>query len=100
MKIIWAVTARIAWQGIVNSVFSEFGMKAAEQFVNDTKTVIRQIDAFPMSAPTEKHLKGAQYEYRSKLINKLTKIIYRVDGDEIHIDDIWEVRKLPDISFL
>jgi len=34
--------------------------------------------------------------YRSYVMNRINKIIYRVDGDTIFIADFWDVRRAPE----
>ena len=35
--------------------------------------------------------------YRSLVVGKLSKIVYRVDDDTIHIVDFWDCRREPKV---
>ena len=50
---------------------------------------------FPKMGPIDDDLKGGQYEYRSLGIGKLSRLIYRIDGETIRILYLWNTRHNP-----
>jgi len=96
MKIIWQNQAIAQRFSISEYIKNEFGMPTARKFNSELircKTLIQQN---PYIAPIEPLLSGMEKEYRSILINRLSKMIYFAEADKIYIVALWDTRRCPD----
>ena len=93
MVVFWSPNAR----GILRSIFDYYievaGRKVAEKMTNKILTATRALGSMPFMAPVEKELPG----YRSLVISKIFKVIYRVDleKDVVEIVSIFDCRQNP-----
>jgi plasmid stabilization system protein ParE len=95
MKVIWALSAKLARVAIVQYLIDEFGRKSAIKFNKELKNVVAQVKNYPRSGQEEKFLAQRDEEYRSIPVGLYNKIVYRVLEKEIHVDDIWDTRREP-----
>ena len=95
MNIIWSDLAVGAFWAIRDSIFSKFGIEKENEFVEATDVAIKQVVKFPKSGIEELEL-AADGSVRSILVRKLSKIIYYIDGDTLHVADVWDIRQDPD----
>ena len=97
MKLIWSEGAHSDWDGIARYIGINFGKKAFDEFDKATDDAEAQILAFPESGTsvnTRKHKNlGLKFVFIGK--ERLSKMIYHVDGDTIVIDVIWDIRQSP-----
>ena len=55
----------------------------------------RLIESNPTIGPVESLFTERVVMYRSYVMNRLNKIVYRIDGDTIYIVALWDVRRNP-----
>lgn len=94
MKIIWSLLASNAFADIRDSIFARFGYKAEQDFISAVDESIKQVSTFPGSGQQELEL-AEDGSVRSIQVHKLTKIIYFVEDDILHIADVWATRQDP-----
>ena len=72
-----------------------FGNKVAMEFLQEFRHTIQLLEGYPQLGPTEPLLTMFPSEYRSVVIKRLTKMVYRILEDHIEIADIWDCRREP-----
>ena len=96
MKIIWSLLAHEAYMDICDTIFTRFGYKAEQEYIAAIDEAIQQISRFPNSGKEEKEL-AADGSVHSILVQRLSKVIYYVEDDVLHIADVWTTRQDPSI---
>ena len=97
MKPVWSEGAHSDWDGIARYIGINFGKKAFDEFDEATDKAEALITEFPGSGTSINTRKfkslGLKFVFIGK--SKLGKMIYHVDGDNIIIDVIWDIRQSP-----
>lgn len=75
----------------------EFGLVSVKRFYQEYNDVRRRLAKYPLSSSKEPALKNFLRPYRSAIIRKNWKIIYRYDeqNDQVIFIDLWDMRKHP-----
>lgn len=75
----------------------EFGIMAQRNLRKHIERTTGLLKSFPHMGKIESQLSGRKYEYRSIVVHKLFKMIYRVDEvrDTIYIVGFWDTRREP-----
>ncbi len=75
----------------------EFGLIAQRNLRQRIERTTELLAGHPQLGKIEPLLTGRRYEYRSIVVHKLFKMIYRVDEvrDAIYIVDFWDTRREP-----
>lgn len=75
----------------------EFGEVAAKRFYEEYQKIRKRLEKHPLSSPKEPLLKSFYQQYRSAIIRKNWKIIYRYDDerDRVTLLDLWDMRRNP-----
>jgi addiction module RelE/StbE family toxin len=76
--------------------YEQRNTKAAINIYNNILDEIERLLIFPEMAPREPALRGFIKVYRSLVIRKTYKAIYRIENDTIYIIAIWNCRRDPD----
>ena len=95
MRIIWSDDAIKSVDRTADYIEDNFGVYSSIEFYD---AVLEQADSlvqFPQKGPIDEDLKGGKYEYRSLGIGKLSRLIYRIDGETIRILYLWNTRRNP-----
>ena len=73
---------------------SEFGKLAAERWYEELYHLFHRLSIYPESSPREPYLQDYLRTYRSAIIRKNFKFIYRYDKDrnQIIVVDLWDMR--------
>jgi len=95
MRIIWSLLAFASYESIKDTIFERFGYKAEQDYINAVDEAIKQVSKFPDSGKQELEL-AEDGSVRSTGVRRLTKIIYYVEDDILHIADVWATRQDPD----
>ena len=72
-----------------------FGHKVAMEFLQEFKRTIGLLENYPELGSIEPLLASNPSKYRSVVINRLNKMVYRILEDRIEISDIWDCRREP-----
>ena len=97
MKVRWSIEANEALNDTADFIQKEFGRKARWRFKNEVRRVNNLLKANPNLGPIEPLLADLPSTYRSIVVNRLNKIVYRVVDDHIEVADFWDVRREPSI---
>lgn len=75
----------------------EFGVTTVKRFNQAYQSIRNRLAIHPYSSPKEPLLKSFLRSYRSAIIMKNRKIIYRYDEeyDRIILVDLWDMRRNP-----
>ena len=77
--------------------FAEYGgQKAVDHLLDQIVTKQQQILKHPEAYHPEPLLSGRRFVYRSVIINKHYKMIYRVEPDVIRVSAFWDMRMSPE----
>lgn len=95
MKVKWVPQAKKEMQLVAKYINKEFGKKAKDDFIQDVRDASRLIGATPNVGQAESLLADRADMYRSYIVNRLNKIVYRIVDDHIEIADFWDVRRAP-----
>ena len=97
MRIIWADEAINSVDQTADYIEDNFGTRRSIRFYEDIQSQADSLLIFPNRGRILEELKGGKYEYRGLTINKLSILIYRIDGELIRILYLWNTRRNPDM---
>lgn len=82
---------------VLEYAISEFGSTTVKRFNKAYIDIRNRLSAHPLSSPKEPLLKRFPRSYRSAIIMKNWKIIYRYDqdNDRVVFVDLWDMRRHP-----
>ena len=95
MKVIWLHRAEIALFQTEEYIQNEFGTKASVRFMKEVEEVAYLLERMPELGHYEPLLSNYVQGYRSIVINKLTKLIYYIKGNDLLIATLWDTRREP-----
>ena len=95
MKSIITNLAKEQIRQIAKYIRKEFGKDRRDEFMKEVRQTRRLIKGSPNIGSVESLLADRAVMYRSYVMNRLDKIIYRIDGDIIYIVAFWDVRRDP-----
>lgn len=87
-----------AWQqiyAVVNYIDDVFSKKSADNFVKRLQKAQQLIGLNPYMCPIESCLNFSKQTYRSYVLDKINKLIYRISDDEVEIVLLWDCRRNP-----
>ena len=96
MKLIYTPEATNALKGIYEFLCPK-SARAAAIVHNEILDKIDRLSTFPEMAPIEPALEESAFVYRSLVVRRNYKVIYRIEGQKIYIVDIWDCRRDPAI---
>ena len=92
MKIIWHTDAERGRDIVVEYIRGEFGYRRMKQFIKEVRDATKKLRHSPYIGKIDPLFEDRPQAYRSVIINSLNKIVYRIDGDTIHIVGFWDTR--------
>ena len=95
MKIRWTQRARKSVNEVGEYILKTFGKSSLDKFINELLHNVSLLEDSPNLGRKEPLLEKRSFAYQSLVVNKLSKIIYRIDGEIIYIVDVWETRRAP-----
>ena len=95
MRIIWSDDAIKSVDNTADYIEDNFGVDRSIEFYDEVLEQADSLVQFPQKGPVDENLKGGKYEYRSLGIGKLSRLIYRIDGETIRILYLWNTRRNP-----
>ena len=95
MKSVITDLAKEQIRQIAKYIGKEFGKDRRDEFMKEVRRTRRLIEGSPNIGSVEPLLADRAVMYRSYVMNRLDKIVYRIDGDVIHIVAFWDVRRDP-----
>lgn len=95
MKTIWHSEAKAGRRQVATYIYKWFGIKRLKRFRHEVDDVVKMILRHPNIGPIDPLYADRPDTYRSIIINGLSKLVYRVDDDTIHIVGFWDTRQEP-----
>lgn len=95
MKVEW--TEHVRWQRkqIADYICKSFGTRRARIFKQEVGRTTKLLGSHPNIGPIDPLFSDRPNAYRSIIINGLSKLVYRIDGDSIRIVAFWDTRREP-----
>lgn len=95
MRVIWSESARELVRQTARYIRKEFGERSRRAFICEIANVDVLLGENPNLGRVEEFLSEKELTYRSIVVNRLNKLIYRVEGDTILIVSMWDTRREP-----
>ena len=95
MKVEWTDYAKGQKQQIANYIRRRFGVRHVADFNKDVRQSVQMIIRHPNIGIIDPNFPDCPKAYRSIIINGLSKMVYRVAGETIHIVAFWDTRREP-----
>lgn len=95
MTIIWQTEASESFRQIVRYIHKRFGRKARLDFTQKVKNAEMLMKSQPNIGSIDPLFSDRAIMYRSMVINGLSKMVYCVRDDAIHIVAFWDCRREP-----
>ena len=95
MKIIWQTGAKKGRAQVANYIYRQFGLERLKKFRQQVDQTAKMIMSHPDIGSIDPLFADRPFAYRSVIINGLSKMVYRVDGEKIYIVAFWDTRREP-----
>ena len=76
-------------------ILDRFGPDSLDQFVDEVEQTVRMIMCYPNIGKLDPLFANRSIDYRSVIIGGLSKMVYYVEDDVIHIAAFWDCRREP-----
>lgn len=93
MKVIWMPLAKETLRDTSDYICKEFGKKIRDEFIQEVLHTSRLIGNNPYIGNVEPYLDELPDGFRSIVVSRLNKIVYRILEDRIEISDFWNCRR-------
>ena len=94
MKLIWSIPATMQLENIYY-FYSQKNIEAATNIYNDIIDEAETLTKFPKMAPIEPILEDYTRKYRSLVVRKHFKVVYRIEEETIYIAAVFDCRQDP-----
>ena len=95
MRVRWNDQSKKRLRQTANYIGKEFGQKAKEDFIAEVKHTNTLLSLNPRLGPVERFLEDMASKYRSVVVCKHNKIVYRIVDDHIEVIAFWDTRREP-----
>ena len=95
MRVIWMPLAKEAVRDTAKYIHREFGKQYRNNFMQAVREANLLISDNPYAGKIEPLLEDDPDMYRSFVVARLNKMVYRIVGDHIEVDDFWDCRREP-----
>jgi len=95
MKVKVSERAKYNRNRIADYILREFGERSLLEFRKAYKDAKRFISEHPNGGTDADYLSDEQHKYKFTVINGLSIMLYRVEGDIIYVVDMWDTRQQP-----
>jgi plasmid stabilization system protein ParE len=94
MVVVWSARANRDLAEIWN-YYSSKNLRAAVRIVRNVRKATLRLEKMPLMAPVERLLDDMPEEFRSVVVKKSYKIVYRIEAGTVGIVTIWDCRRDP-----
>ncbi|MBQ3657275.1 MAG: type II toxin-antitoxin system RelE/ParE family toxin [Bacteroidales bacterium] len=95
MKIVWAKQASKSAKEIALYINKSFGTKAKHEFLSAINDMIKKLEQNPLIGKLDPYMEGFAVEYRCVFVQRLSKVVYYVDGNKVTIVAFTDARRDP-----
>ena len=96
MRVEWTENAEWHRDQIGDYILERFGTKRMIKFMQEVDRIVGMLVCSPNIGSIDALFADRSSTYRSVIINGLSKMVYRIDDDVIHIVGFWDTRKEPE----
>lgn len=96
MNIIWLKNAKEGRRQVADYIRRQFGVKRVKIFRQEVGETVQLLSRSPNMGQIDPLFSDRPFTYRSVIINGLSKMVYRIDGETIHIVAFWDTRMEPE----
>jgi plasmid stabilization system protein ParE len=95
MRAKWTEYALAQRKEISSYIQRKFGARRKERFLHDVREATTMVKKFPNIGTIDPLFADRNGTYRSIIIGGLSKMVYRIEGDNILIVAMWDCRQEP-----
>ena len=95
MRVVWTPLAKSQRRKTALYIYREFGRKSGDVFMDQIHHCAILLADSPYMGHPEPLLSNRTVPYRSIVVNRLNKIVYRIDGDVLTVVALWDTRREP-----
>ena len=95
MKTEWHPRAESAMHQIADYIQDRFGAKEKKVFLREVRQTVKMLHQYPYMGSFDPIFDDRTMSYRSIIISGLSKMVYYIDDDTIHIAAFWDPRREP-----
>ena len=95
MRVKWLPQAKKQLHFTARYIQKTFGNKTKDDFLMEVRKANKTISQNPSIGVEESLLSGRAIPYRSLVVNRLNKIVYRVLIDHVEVSAFWDTRREP-----
>lgn len=95
MKVRISERAKYNRNKIADYIFRKFGEKALLNFCREYQRTKKLLAEDPGIGSEELNLSDDEHKYLFTVINGLSILLYRVEGEIVYIVDMWDTRQQP-----
>ena len=96
MRVKWTDHALAQREQVASYICLQFGTKRKTLFLRDVREMTRLLRHSPNMGRIDPLFEDRPYAFRSVVINGLSKMVYRIDGETIYIVAFWDTRMEPE----
>lgn len=96
MRVIWQTPAKVGRDNVADYIRDYFGAKHRIRFLQEVRHTTKMLRRSPNLGSIDPLFADRPVAYRSIIINGLSKMVYRIDEDVIHIVAFWDTRREPE----
>lgn len=94
-NVIWHSQAKEGKKQVADYIRRQFGLKHKKEFMQEVDQAAKRLMLSPNIGFIDPLFADRPSTYRSIIINGLSKMVYRIDDDVIHVVAFWDVRREP-----
>ena len=95
MKVKVSERAKYNRNKIADYILRKFGERTLLNFRKAYKEAKRFIAEYPDGGTDADFIPDTQHKYKFTIINDLSIMLYRVEGDVVYVVDMWDTRQQP-----
>lgn len=95
MKITMTSFAKQQIRETARYIYKQYGQRSKDNFLDSLSDTKRLLETNPYIGPIEPSLSDLPSHYRSIVVGRLNKMIYRILDVRIEVSDFWDVRRDP-----
>lgn len=95
MKEIWDINAKNGRKKVADYIRERFGVKSVKKFRQEVEQTTKMLKDYPNIGSIDPLFADRPKAYRSVIIGDLSKMVYFVEEDIIHIAAFWDIRQDP-----
>ena len=95
MKVRVSERAKYNRNKVADYILREFGERTLSNFRQAYKDAKRFIAEHPNGGTDADYISDKRYKYQFTVINGLSIMLYRIEGDIVYVVDFWDTRQQP-----